>query len=286
MGYVKEKVIGSRKYYYYVHSSRRKKIEKYLGLVKPTKKDIEEIEKENFSIKLFLEEKEVDIKDIKLRYQKWLKEATTDAKFNYQKYFISHFTFNTNKIEGSSLSYKDTKIFLEEGLTPRDKPIRDIKEAENHKNAYMYIIENSLDLNESLILTLHQLLKKGVSEDAGSFRDRQVFVSNIVPIKANLIEDTLSNIMSIYNHSQLHILEKVAQFHADFERIHPFFDGNGRIGRLIINYMLLSEGYPPLILQNKNKRRYYNALQRSDDGNLLFLVKYIYSELNFWSKNF
>jgi len=78
---------------------------------------------------------------------------------------------------------------------------------------------------------------------------------------------------------KLHSLELATIFHCDFERIHLFFDGNGRIGRLLLNFILLKNNFPIIIIQNKNKRRYYNSLRRADNGNYLYMVKYLFSEL-------
>ena len=230
---------------------------------------------------LFLFSKKEAIDRIKKDYLTKLKKGKKDELKNIEDEIITKFTYDTGRIEGSSLTYKDTKMLLQEGISPKEKPLRDIKEAENHKNAFLYMKKNlKKDINKKFILELHELLKKDVSEDAGKFRDAQVYVGDLIPIKASMIERELYNLISWYRENKrLHPLELGVAFHCVFEKIHPFFDGNGRIGRLLLNFILLKNNYPVVIIQNKNKRRYYNALRRADDGNYLYMIKYLFSEL-------
>jgi Fic family protein len=95
-----------------------------------------------------------------------------------------------------------------------------------------------------------------------------------------LIEQEIKNLISWNRKNQhLHPIERACVFHAIFERVHPFFDGNGRVGRLLLNFILMQVGYPPLIIQNKNRRRYYASLRKADAGNMLPLIKYAVAEM-------
>ncbi len=290
--FVRKKNIKGREYHYIVSSTRTKtgwkKIERYVGINPPSGKDLKEYAKEFDSIKQFLFFKKDILNKIKQSYLNKLKKGKKDELRNIEEEVITKFTYDTNRIEGSSLSYKDTKMLLQEGISPKGKPLRDIKETENHKKAFVYMKENLKDnISKKFILKLHGLLKKDVTEDAGKFRDGQVYVGKLMPIKASMIETEINNLMSWYkNNKKLHVLELAAVFHSIFERLHPFFDGNGRIGRLLLNFILLKNGYPIIIIQNKNKRRYYNALRRADDGNYLYMIKYLFSELedkDYWN---
>ena len=283
--FARKKKIKGREYYYVVHSTREgdkwKKIERYIGINPPSEKDLRKYIEEFDSTKEFLLSKKDKLEEIKSAYLKKHKASTKDKRKNIEEYITTKFTYDTSRIEGSSLSYKDTKLLLQEGISPREKPIMDIKETENHKEAFLYVKSNlDKDMNKKLILELHRLLKKDVTEDAGYFRDGQVFVGDLVPIRADMIETEIDNLISWYNENKkLHPLELSAVFHCIFERLHPFFDGNGRVGRLLLNFILLKNNYPVVIIQNKNKRRYYNALNRADGGNYLYMVKYLFSEL-------
>ncbi|MBI5392252.1 Fic family protein [Candidatus Woesearchaeota archaeon] len=284
--FVRKKNISGRDYYYIVKSTRIdnttwKKIERYVGLNAPTQKELQMYEKEFDTIKLFLQIKNNQLDSFKRAYQKKINDSTKDELHNFEQELLIKFTFDTNRIEGSPLSYKDTKFLLQDGITPKEKPLRDIKETENHKISYLFVKNNlQKNINREFILELHRLLKQNVTEDAGKFRDGQVKVGNLIPIKASMIETEITNLLEWYkNNKNLHPLELAATFHCIFERIHPFFDGNGRVGRLLLNFILLKKGFPLIIIQNKNKRRYYTALQRADDGNYLYMIKYLFSEL-------
>ncbi|MCK4521430.1 MAG: Fic family protein [Nanoarchaeota archaeon] len=283
--FVRKKKIKGREYYYIVSSTRtkkgRKRVEHYVGISPPSKEDLKEYAEEFDSIKHFLYSKKDVLDKIKKNFLNKLKKGKKDEIRNIEDEITTKFTYDTSRIEGSSLTYKDTRMLLQQGISPKEKPLRDIKETENHKKAFIYIKKNlKEEISKKLILELHRLLKRDVAEDAGKFRDAQVYVGNLVPIKASMIETEISNLISWYkNNKKLHPLELAAVFHCIFERLHPFFDGNGRVGRLLLNFILLRNDYPVIIIQNKNKRRYYNALRRADDGNYLYMIKYLFSEL-------
>lgn len=283
--FVRKKKIRGREYYYVVKSTRAgdrwKKIERYIGINPPSKKDLEEYDKEFDSAKEFINSKKDILEKIRKEYNDKIKKATKDELDNIEEEVMIKFTYDTSRIEGSSLSYKDTRMLLQEGITPAGKPVRDIKETGNHKEAYVFMKNNlRRDVDEKLILEFHSMLKKDVTEDAGKFRDAGVRVGDLIPVKAGMVESELNNLLSWYKkNKKLHPLELGAVFHSVFERIHPFFDGNGRIGRLLLNFILLKNRYPVIIVQNKNKRRYYNSLRRADDGNYLYMIKCLFSEL-------
>ncbi|MCK4859821.1 MAG: Fic family protein [Candidatus Omnitrophica bacterium] len=292
MVFVRKKKIKGREYYYLVSSTRKdggwKRVERYIGINPPSKKDLKEYAKEFDSTKEFIFSKKDILGKIKQNYLNKLKTGKKDELNNLEDELITKFTYDTSRIEGSSLTYKDTKMLLQEGISPKEKPLRDIKEAENHKKAFLYMkkhIKN--DIGKKFISELHGLLKKDATEDAGKFRDAQVYVGSFVPIKASMIEAEIGNLISWYRENKkLHPLELATVFHCIFERLHPFFDGNGRVGRLLLNFILLKNHYPLIIIQNKNKRRYYNALRRADNGNYLYMIKYLFSELenqDYWA---
>jgi|SRR3989339_1789579 len=284
--FVRKKKIKGREYYYIVRSIRTgknkwEKIERYIGINPPSKGDLKKFEGEFDKTKEFLLAKEKDLKRIKRLYAEKLKKGTKDELANLEEEIIIKFTYDTNRLEGSSLTYKDTKTLLQEGISPREKPLRDIKEAENHKKAFLYMKGClSKEVTKEFMLDLHKLLKENVTEDAGRFRDARVSVGNLIPVRAEMIETELDNLLAWYEkNKKLHPLELASLFHSVFERIHPFFDGNGRVGRLLLNFILLKNGYLVVIIQNKNKRRYYAALRHADNGNYLYMIKYLFSEL-------
>lgn len=284
--FVRKKNIKGRDYYYLVATTRlddgtQKRIEQYLGLHAPSPKELKEYENEFSNIKVFFDQNKAILETLQKNYLQKIKCATKDELHTFENEFLIQFTFDTNRIEGSKLSYKDTKYLLDDGITPREKPLRDIKETENHKRAFEFMKEAvNQEITVKFILTLHKILKQNVTEDAGFFRTGQVRVGTLIPVKADMIQTEIENLLeAYYQNKEMHPLECAVEFHTHFERIHPFFDGNGRVGRLLLNFILLKSSFPPIIVQNKNKRRYYTALQRADDGNILPMLKYLLFEL-------
>ncbi len=215
--FVRNKKIKGREYYYLVKSTRTKKgwkkIERYIGINPPSKKDLQEYAQEFDSTKVFLLSKKDILTKIQQDYLNKLNKGKTDEIKNIEEEEIIKFTYDTSRIEGSSLTYRDTKILLQGGISPKEKPLTDIKETENHRKAFLYLKENlNQDINKKLILDLHKILKNDLAEDAGKFRDAQVFVGDLVPIKASMIETEIDNLLLWYkDNKQMHPLELSAK---------------------------------------------------------------------------
>ncbi len=175
--------------------------------------------------------------------------------------------YNSNAIENSTLTLKETeKILLEHDLS-REVSLREVFEAKNLARVINYkrskVKESALD--KELILLLHQMLIGGINDNiAGRFRKKGEYVRvgvHIAPAPEH-VEGMVEDIMREYkNDIETYFLDKVAKFHLDFETIHPFIDGNGRIGRVLINLQLLRYGFPRIIIRNKEKNVYYKAFQ-------------------------
>lgn len=175
--------------------------------------------------------------------------------------------YNSNAIENSTLTLKETeKILLEQDLS-RDVSLREVFEAKNLARVIEYTRNKSKeeDITKELILLLHQMLIGGIDDSiAGRFRKPGEYVrvgTHIAPAPAHierLIETTLVDYSS--DHS-IYFVDRIAKFHLEFERVHPFCDGNGRIGRVLMNYQLLRLGFPRLIIRDKEKDQYYDAFK-------------------------
>lgn len=173
--------------------------------------------------------------------------------------------YNSNAIENSTLTLPETEKILLEMEASKDLNLREVFEAQNLARITKYIHEkaNSSDLSEDLITLLHQMLIGNIDDSiAGRFRKVHEYVrvgTHIAPAPEHIgrmIENTLITYDS--NHLE-YFLEKVARFHLQFETIHPFNDGNGRIGRILINWQLLRLGFPQVIIRNKGKQKYYDT---------------------------
>lgn len=197
-------------------------------------------------------------------------------------------TYNSNAIEGNTLTLGETMFFLREGLTSEGKPLKDYLEAKNHAEAIdgLYeIIQGERDLSESLIKELHGVLMKGIDFTyaktpsgqiiqkpfhAGQYKIRPNHVLTFSgkihhytePLK---VKDEMEKLIQWYTKEKnLHTVEKAAIFHYRFVAIHPFDDGNGRMARLLMNLILIKNGYPPCIIQNAHRRKYLENLAGVD----------------------
>ena len=259
----------NKEYYYLVHSYRSEKSVKkkqvYLGDSIP--KNIDERKKEfmqEFYKERFLE----DIDKIKRNFNKQEKSMPKSAKEKQKETFAIKFTYNSQRIEGSTLTLKDTADLLEKGITPGSKPIRDVKEAESHKLVFENMMDYDKDLNLQIVLFWNKLLLGQTKPDiAGKIRNHSVEIARfkfIPPIPAEL-DFLLIDFFDWYNKNKnnLHPVELAALVHLKFVTIHPFSDGNGRISRIMMSFILKKHRFPLLDIPYTKRSGYYNALERS-----------------------
>ncbi|HJQ08840.1 MAG TPA: Fic family protein [Candidatus Saccharimonadales bacterium] len=175
---------------------------------------------------------------------------------------LPELVYNSNAIENSTLTLRETERILLELEVARNVSVRELFEAKNLARVTEYI-RNKKDatLNKDVILLLHQMLIGGINDNiAGRFRAEHEYVrvgAHIAPAPEH-IEQLLDNLLADYESSHdEYFLDRISRFHLEFERIHPFVDGNGRIGRVLINVQLMLHGYPSAIIRNKGKRDYY-----------------------------
>ena len=184
-------------------------------------------------------------------------------------------TYNSNSIEGNTLSLRETQMVLQEGITIRGKSLREHFEAKNHEKAidYLYTIINDDYILRSIdILSLHGLVLRSIEDDfAGRIRNAGVRISgaNFIPPNANKVSDLLEELIAFVNTNPLGLndIELATVFHHKLVWIHPFFDGNGRTVRLAMNLLLMRKGFPPAIILKNDRSKYYEALNQANGGN-------------------
>ncbi|MBQ5688430.1 MAG: Fic family protein [Bacteroidales bacterium] len=179
--------------------------------------------------------------------------------------FLIEHTYNSNAIEGNTLTLQETALVLQ-GVTIDKKPLKDHLEAVGYKEAFQYIEElakQDKDLSEYDIKSIHNLVLADRPEDRGTFRRVNVRIAGALtnPVQPYLIEPKIEELLNNYKvwSETMHIVERVAIFHLQFESIHPFIDGNGRTGRLIMNLQLIKEGLPAINIKFADRRKYYDA---------------------------
>lgn len=279
---VRKRKIRNKEYYYIEHSLKIKdkvrKKEKYLGTNIP--EDIEYIKSEFFK-EVFKEKWLKKLETIKDRFSKEFRSMPASAKEKYIKNFMIKFTYDTNRIEGNTLTLKETAKLLEEGIAPKGKLLDDIKETESHKRVFYEMLNYKKDLNLNLVLDWHKELFKGTKPDvAGIIRKYSVGVarSKVEFPLYSVLDTLLKEFFKWYKEERgkLHPVELAALAHLKFVTIHPFGDGNGRISRLIMNFILNKHKYPMLDIKYLNRDRYYNALERSQlTGDEYIFVQFI-----------
>jgi Fic family protein len=177
--------------------------------------------------------------------------------------FIVEYTYNSNAIEGNTLTLRETDMVLR-GLTIDKKPLKDHLEAIGHKEAFEYIsdlVKDKAPLTERIIKQIHSIVLADMKEDRGVYRRIPVRIMGAHHETAQpfLIEPEMIELLHVFSDSKENIITKLARFHIDFERIHPFIDGNGRTGRLLVNLELMKAGYPPIDIKFADRMAYYDA---------------------------
>ncbi|WP_203257250.1 Fic family protein [Hyunsoonleella ulvae] len=189
-------------------------------------------------------------------------------------------TYNSNSIEGNTLSLRETQMVLQEGVTIKGKSLREHFEAKNHETAinYLYtLVTKGYKLNEKDILSLHALVLRSIEDDfAGRLRNAGVRISgaNFIPPNARKVSQLLDDLVHFVtkNPLGLNVIELATVFHHKFVWIHPFFDGNGRTVRLSMNLILMAHGFPPAIILKNDRKKYYDALNLANKGNYAKLM--------------
>lgn len=207
--------------------------------------------------------------------------------------FIVEYTYNSNAIEGNTLTLRETDLVLR-GITIGKKPLKDHMEAVGHKEAFDYVrdmVKDNVPISESVIKQIHYLVLADKKDDRGVYRKVPVHIMGAShdPVQPYLIQPKMEQLLQDFSKSNENIVTKLARFHIEFEGIHPFIDGNGRTGRLLVNLELMKAGYPPIDIKFTDRKAYYDAFDEyyvkhnlSAMENLF--AKYINSRLDMYLK--
>lgn len=257
---------GNEDYYFLRHNIRKGNRQKEIYIGKKIPKNIEEI-KTKFLIEFYREEWLPKLENIHNNYEKSKKNIPKSIIEKELETFSINFTYNTQRIEGSTLTFRETFDLLHDGISPH-KPIRDTIETTEHQKLFFEMLEYKQDLSLDVVCTWHKKLFEQTKEDiAGKIRDFEVGIggSKFVPPSHHSLLILLKGFFKWYNDNKtkLNPVELAALVHLKFVTIHPFGDGNGRISRLMMNFVLDRYGYPMLDIDYADRRSYYNSLERS-----------------------
>ena len=203
---------------------------------------------------------QIDRKKVELDSRRPL-TAGEFARLNEE--FIVEYTYNSNAIEGNTLTLRETDLVLR-GLTIDGKPLKDHMEAVGHKEAFDFVselVKDNVPISEGIIKQIHYLVLADKREDRGVYRRVPVRIMGAQhePVQPYLIKPKMEQLLYDFAASTEHIVTKLARFHIEFEGIHPFIDGNGRTGRLLVNLELMKSGFPPIDIKFTDRIAYYNA---------------------------
>lgn len=199
--------------------------------------------------------------------------------------FQIEMTYNSNAIEGNSLTLKETFLVINEGITVKGKPLKDHLEAKDHHVALEYLYDTinkdkKHTLSEMLIRNLHQIIIQGIDKEwAGRYRNANVIIGGAKHTSPDALQvpQKMRNLIGWLKSQKgkMNIVELAALLHHKLVFIHPFFDGNGRTARLAMNLLLMQFGYPLVIILKNDRKKYYDVLDKADRGEYEPLVKFI-----------
>ncbi len=235
-------------------------------------KNIDKIKEE------FLQEikKDLNAKLVLIRknFQEEWKRIPSSAKEKELQEIAIAFTYNTNAIEGSTITLEETREIIQSNVSP-NKSLRDVRETEAHSKTFLKMLDSKSKLDEKLLLSWHRDLFNETKQDiAGKYRDYLVRVGSHLAPDWQDVEDLMKNFLKyLDNKDSLNPVEFAARAHYRFEKIHPFGDGNGRIGRLLMNYILWKSGYPMIIIEYKNRKSYYSAFKGDEEKFVNYFIR-------------
>lgn len=270
-------IINKNGYYYLKHSYRKGKEvvtkEKYIGKNIPV--DIEKIKYE------FLKESKKELYEklgrIRKNYKRKWREYPASVKKELLVDFSVNFTYNTNAIEGSTITKEETEDLIKRKIAP-NKPLRDVQETIAHSKTFLQILNEKKDLNLTLVLKWHrEIFDESKPDIAGKLRDYNVRVGDYRCPDWQDVKNLMKDFFEWYNENKNkeHPVELAAIAHYKFVKIHPFGDGNGRIARLIANFILNKHRFPLIVVEYKNRKSYYRALRKADKEEYEFTKYFI-----------
>lgn len=317
MAYIYKKVIHGKLYYYLRISKRVKgkiivKDIAYLGnnalnledkLKKIPSIYKNEIRKAYHNIKKFIQEEHYlkKVKELKLKENPYLNKNFLEEveaiklHFNNQflrkdkkiidetyKNFLIDFAFNTTSLEGNTITLAEVNKLLNENLTPKDKTLREIYDLQNTEKVFFDIINSDKEISHDFIIQIHDKLLENIDRRKGyRTHDIRVFKSNFEVSPFPYIKSDMEILLKWHKNykNKLHPLVLAGIFHQKFEKIHPFSDGNGRTGRIILCYMLMKENYPPLIIKKSRRGDYLDMMDAGNEAGLNSIEPAHYKDL-------
>ena len=303
--YYKIKKINGREYKYAVKSVRlpdgkiislekkynnqpKKELEKFFKekeIYHNTKYILNKYKKDN----ILTEDQIEKIEEIKFNYKKIKNNLTRTSLKDLLDRFTINFTYETNAIEGNSLTLKDVALVIFENTTINGKDLREIYETKNSRKVVDLLVRNKFNISEEDIIKIHKMLVKDTDIQTGYKRFPNIILGKTLKTTPpEHVKAEMKKLTQYYkdNKGKMHPIKLASLFHGRFEKIHPFEDGNGRVGRLIINLILIKNKYPPLIIRKSQRIAYLSSLEAFDNKHTEKLERFILDKFKNTYKNF
>jgi len=287
MVYIVIKKIKGKEYLYLVRSVRKgakivQETVKYIGQKRPVRKEELECMKLSYEGKDWILNELSDklsyldhktLKDQSINQKEYLESLDIISKEKYKENFLSLFIANSNSIEGSTLTIKETFKYLFGDITPKGHNKKELFMASNLLNAWEYVEKNCKKLpKKEDLLELHKLVNNNIEvySTLGKYKKVQNYIGDVKTSSYLFVEDKMDKLLKWIKKAYIEIndFEVAFQSHAQFEIIHPFVDGNGRVGRLLINWLLMYKNNSPLVIKSRNRYNYISALNSSRRGKI------------------
>ncbi|MBS3171333.1 Fic family protein [Candidatus Woesearchaeota archaeon] len=242
-----------------------------------------------FTDEVFTKELLESIEDIRVEYKHLKKKITRKQWDDIIDRFTINFTYESNSIEGNSLTLKDVTLILTENIVPKGKDLREIYETKNTRVANQLLFSNKIKLTHGSIIKLHRVIVNDTGVSIGYKKlPNFLLMRNVKTTPPENVENEMTSLLKWYeeNKNKVHPLRLGAEFHARFERIHPFEDGNGRVGRILLNAILLESGLPPIIIRKTMRSAYFSALGAFDNKHKTSFERFVIEKFKKTFKDF
>jgi len=311
MVYKTKKRINGKDYHYLVKSIRLpdSSVKKLSVMLKSPKESLSSLRKKyaehflkeekkantEFALKkfskdhIFTKEKISKLESIRIDYKHLMRKLSKEHKKDIFDRFIANFTYESNALEGNSLTLKDVNIVLFENQVVKGKELREIYEVRNSRTVLDMLLKKKFKVNPKDIIRMHRILMKDIDTRTGYKKiPNYLFGKNVMTTLPENVEKEMKSLIEWYDNSKpsLHPLHLASLFHARFEKIHPFQDGNGRVGRFLMNTILVNEDYPPLIVRKSWRISYFSALEAHDKGHTDRIERFFLEKFKKTFRNF
>jgi Fic family protein len=295
MVYHETRIVNGEKMNYLIDNQRFqkkwKKTSKFIGKGNLQKSEVNKLKSEfeielkvNKSYEHLKKEQVLKVEQLKKEYNQGIKNLSEEEFVKFERTFFTELTYNSNAIEGNSMSLEETSLVVNENLSPEGKTLREVYEAKNHIRALEFIKNYTGEINELFVLKIHFLIMKDISERfGGRYRENPVRVlgSDFKFPPSEKIPQLMKNLFYWYNKNKkkMHAFELAVIFSMKFVSIHPFIDGNGRVSRLLMNFILQKKKYPWINVYNRQRQKYLIAVRKANEEDygliLIFLIETI-----------